>query len=318
MVYHFKLIFLEIKYKGTTWAEGPAWNFEKDQLIWSDVPQNKMYCLNSDSSVIIFKEKSDYNNGNFIDQEGRLVSCQHGKRRVIRKEKSGKNTIIADNYQGKKLNSPNDVVVKSDGTIWFTDPPYGMSYKSNFREKTPKFNQIENDNIILSDWLPLANSFSKGFCFIWTSWKVLDKWLEVTKPLGDISNLVVWHKKGGGLGDLKATYLTDHEIALVFNRKSFLTGKRLGSVWEVSKDSVNKYLHPTQKPVELAEMAINTTTLVGNIILDFFGGSGSTLIAAERTHRHAYLMELDPKYCDVIVKRWEDFTGNTAKRVSSN
>ena len=200
----------------------------------------------------------------------------------------------------------------------FTDPPYGMSYKSNFREKTPKFNQIENDNVILSDWLPLANSFSKGFCFIWTSWKVLDKWLEVTKPLGDISNLVVWHKKGGGLGDLKATYLTDHEIALVFNRKSFLTGKRLGSVWEVSKDSVNNYLLPTQKPVELAEMAINTTTLLSNIILDLFGGSGSTLIAAERTNRHAYLMELDPKYCDVIVKRWEDFTGNTAKRVSSN
>ncbi len=200
----------------------------------------------------------------------------------------------------------------------FTDPPYGMSYKSNFREKTPKFHQIENDNIILSDWLPLANSFSKGFCFIWTSWKVLDKWLEVTKPLGVISNLIVWHKKGGGLGDLKATYSTDHEIALVFNRKSFLTGKRLGSVWEVSKDSVNKYLHPTQKPVELAEMAINTTTLVSNIILDFFGGSGSTLIAAERTNRHAYLMELDPKYCDVIVRRWEDFTGNTAKRVSSD
>ena len=199
----------------------------------------------------------------------------------------------------------------------FTDPPYGMSYKSNFREKTPKFNQIENDNVILSDWLPLANSFSNGFCFIWTSWKVLDKWLEVTKSLGDISNLIVWHKRGGGLGDLKSTYSTDHEIALVFNRKSFLTGKRLGSVWEVSKDSVNKYLYPTQKPVELAEMAINTTTLINNIILDFFGGSGSTLIAAERTNRHSYLMELDPKYCDVIVKRWEDFTGNKAKRVLS-
>ena len=83
-------------------------------------------------------------------------------------------------------------------------------------------------------------------------------------------------------------------------------------------DRIRADLHPTQKPVELAEMAINTTTLVNNIILDFFGGSGSTLIAAERTNRHAYLMELDPKYCDVIVKRWEDFTGNTAKRVSSN
>ena len=94
---------LEIKYQGTQWAEGPAWDFEKNQLIWSDVPQDKMYCLNSDSVVSIFKEKSDYNNGNFIDQQGRLVSCQHGKRRVVRKEKSGKTTTIADNYQGKKL-----------------------------------------------------------------------------------------------------------------------------------------------------------------------------------------------------------------------
>ena len=128
---------LEIKYEGTKWAEGPAWNFKTNQLIWSDVPQNKMYCLNSDSSVSIFKENSNYNNGNFIDQQGRLVSCQHWKRRIIRKEKSGKNTIIADNYKGKKLNSPNDVVVKSDGTIWFTDPPYGiMTNEEGFKSKS--------------------------------------------------------------------------------------------------------------------------------------------------------------------------------------
>ena len=128
---------LEIKYEGTKWAEGPAWNFKTNQLIWSDVPQNKMYCLNSDSSVSIFKENSNYNNGNFIDQQGRLVSCQHGKRRIIRKEKSGKNTIIVDNYKGKKLNSPNDVVVKSDGTIWFTDPPYGiMTNEEGFKSKS--------------------------------------------------------------------------------------------------------------------------------------------------------------------------------------
>lgn len=133
-----------------------------------------------------------------------------------------------------------------------------------------------------------------------------------------MTNMVVWHKPGGGLGDLKGTYSTDHEIALVFNRGAELTGKRIGSVWEISRDSVNSYVHPTQKPVALAEQALDTTTKRGHLILDFFGGSGSTLIACEKTNRHARLMELDPAYCDVIRQRWEDFTGNTAVREPSD
>ena len=194
----------------------------------------------------------------------------------------------------------------------FTDPPYGMSYQSNMRTKSAKFAVIENDDKIITDWLPLATAFSTGFCFVWTTWKVLDQWLAVTKDFAPLTNMVVWDKGGGGIGDLKKTYLTDHEIALVFNRGAELTGKRIGSVWDIGKDRAAEYVHPTQKPVALAEQALDTTTMRGHIILDFFGGSGSTLIACERQHRHARLMELDPAYCDVIVKRWEDFTGNTA------
>jgi len=194
----------------------------------------------------------------------------------------------------------------------FTDPPYGMSYQSNMRTKSAQFAVIENDDKIISDWLPLATAYSSGFCFVWTTWKVIDQWLAVTKDFAPITNMVVWDKGGGGIGDLKKTYSTDHEIALVFNRGAELTGKRIGSVWDIGKDRATEYVHPTQKPVALAEQALDTTTKRGNIILDFFGGSGSTLIACERQHRHARLMELDPAYCDVIVKRWEDFTGNTA------
>ena len=194
----------------------------------------------------------------------------------------------------------------------FTDPPYGMSYQSNMRTKSAKFAVIENDDKIISDWLPLATAYSSGFCFVWTTWKVLDQWLAVTKDFAPLTNMVVWDKGGGGIGDLKKTYSTDHEIALVFNRGAELTGKRIGSVWDIGKDRATDYVHPTQKPVALAEQALDTTTKRGHIILDFFGGSGSTLIACERQHRHARLMELDPAYCDVIVKRWEDFTGNTA------
>lgn len=194
----------------------------------------------------------------------------------------------------------------------FTDPPYGMSYQSNMRTKSAKFAVIENDDRIITDWLPLATAFSTGFCFVWTTWKVLDQWLAVTKDFAPLTNMVVWDKGGGGIGDLKKTYSTDHEIALVFNRGAELTGKRIGSVWDIGKDRASEYVHPTQKPVALAEQALDTTTKRGHIILDFFGGSGSTLIACERQHRHARLMELDPGYCDVIVKRWEDFTGKKA------
>ena len=194
----------------------------------------------------------------------------------------------------------------------FTDPPYGMSYQSNMRTKSAQFAVLENDDKIISDWLPLATAYSSGFCFVWTTWKVLDQWLAVTKDFAPMTNMVVWDKGGGGIGDLKKTYSTDHEIALVFNRGAELTGKRIGSVWDIGKDRATDYVHPTQKPVALAEQALDTTTKRGHIILDFFGGSGSTLIACERQHRHARLMELDPAYCDVIVKRWEEFTGNTA------
>lgn len=194
----------------------------------------------------------------------------------------------------------------------FTDPPYGMSYQSNMRTKSAKFAVIENDDKIITDWLPLATAFSTGFCFVWTTWKVLDQWLAATKDFAPLTNMIVWDKGGGGIGDLKKTYSTDHEIALVFNRGAELTGKRIGSVWGIGKDRAAEYVHPTQKPVALAEQALDTTTRSGHVILDFFGGSGSTLIACEKTSRHCRLMELDPAYCDVIVKRWEQFTGKKA------
>lgn len=88
-------------------------------------------------------------------------------------------------------------------------------------------------------------------------------------------------------------------------------------MWKVGKDGAQTYMHPTQKPVELAEEAIDKTTRAGARILDLFGGSGSTLIACEKIGRIAYLMELDPKYCDVIIKRWQDYTGKEAVLESS-
>ena len=197
----------------------------------------------------------------------------------------------------------------------FTDPPYGISYSSNMRTKTEKFKELKNDNIFLSQWIPLIDKYSNGFVYIWTSWKVLGTWLDMCKEIGKLSNMIIWFKGGGGIGDLKKTFSSDYEISLVYNRDNEIAGKRLGSVWEIGKDSNSSYKHPTQKPVQLSETAIKNTSIKNNIILDLFLGSGSTLIACEKTNRICYGMELDTKYCDVIIERWEQFTGQKATKL---
>jgi len=194
----------------------------------------------------------------------------------------------------------------------FTDPPYGVSYQSNMRTKTDKFDLLENDDTFITEWINNLPLYSNGFVFVWTSWKVIKQWIEFCEDIGDLSNIIVWDKGGGGIGDLKKTFSTDYEVALVYHRGAEIIGKRLGSVWSVGKDSASSYLHPTQKPVDLAVMAIENILQRNKIVLDLFLGSGSTLIAAEKLNRKCYGMELDEKYCDVIIERWEQFTGQKA------
>ncbi|MBU6206040.1 MAG: ParB N-terminal domain-containing protein [Bacteroidetes bacterium] len=185
----------------------------------------------------------------------------------------------------------------------FTDPPYGVSYQSNMRTKTDKFEVLQNDNVFITEWINNLPLFSNGFVFVWTSWKVLKQWIEFCEPIGELSNLIIWDKGGGGIGDLKKTFLTDFEVALCYNRGAEIKGKRLGSVWNVGKDSSSKYLHPTQKPVELSAMAIENVSIKNDLVLDLFIGSGSTMVASHQLKRKCYGMELDPKYCQVIVDR---------------
>ena len=117
---------IEELYSGCRWAEGPVWFNDGGYLVWSDIPNNRMLRWVSDLGVSLFRANSNFANGNTRDLQGRLVSCHHGGRNVTRTEPDGSITVIADSYQGGKLNSPNDVVVKSDGSIWFTDPTYGI------------------------------------------------------------------------------------------------------------------------------------------------------------------------------------------------
>lgn len=111
---------------GCMWTEGPVYFRDSNTFLWSDIPNNRIMRWADGAGVSVFRHDSNYSNGNTRDRQGRLVTCEHGSRRVTRTELDGRITVLADNYKGSRLNSPNDVVVKSDGSVWFTDPPYGI------------------------------------------------------------------------------------------------------------------------------------------------------------------------------------------------
>jgi gluconolactonase len=119
---------VERLYTGCRWSEGPVWFGDQRCLLWSDIPNDRMLRWDEETGrTTIFRKPSNNANGNTRDRQGRLVTCEHGMRRVTRTEYDGSITVICNRYEHKKLNSPNDVVVKSDGSVWFTDPIFGIS-----------------------------------------------------------------------------------------------------------------------------------------------------------------------------------------------
>ena len=128
---------VERLHTGCRWSEGPVWFGDGRYLLWSDIPNNRILKWEEETGeVSTYRRPTDFANGHTRDRQGRLVTCEHGGRRVTRTEYDGSLTVLMDSWQGKRLNSPNDVVVKSDGSIWFTDPPFGIhgDYEGNKAE----------------------------------------------------------------------------------------------------------------------------------------------------------------------------------------
>lgn len=207
----------------------------------------------------------------------------------------------------------------------FTDPPYNVDYGNNAKDKMRgKDRRIMNDNLgddfyqFLKDALTNLLSVTKGACYIAMSSSELDTLQKAFRDAGGKwSTFIVWAKNTFTLG--RSDYQRQYEPILYGWREGndhFWCGARdQGDVWFFNKPVKND-LHPTMKPVELVERALRNSSKSRDIVLDLFGGSGSTLIACEKTGRAARLIELDPKYVDVIVRRWQDYSGEQAIRES--
>jgi DNA modification methylase len=208
----------------------------------------------------------------------------------------------------------------------FTDPPYNVDYGNTAKDKLRGNNRkILNDNLgegfeaFLYDACVNMIAVCKGAIYVCMSSSELHTLQKAFIAAGGKwSTFVIWAKNTFTLG--RSDYQRQYEPILYGWKQGtdhFWCGARdQGDVWFVNKAAKND-LHPTMKPVELVERAIRNSSKSRDIVLDCFGGSGSTLIACEKTGRQARLIELDPKYCDVIVKRWEDFTGQKAELVSA-
>lgn len=228
-------------------------------------------------------------------------------------------TTLIDDVQKLMQNDVADMI--------FTDPPYNVNYGSTMKDSIRYHagslggRKIMNDNLgdgfaqFLTDALSNLMLYCHGAAYVCMSSSELHTlYNSFINAGGKWSTFIIWAKNTFTLG--RADYQRQYEPILYgwrADNKHYWCGDRNQSdVWEYNKPVKND-LHPTMKPVELVERAINNSSKPGDVVLDGFGGSGSTLIAAEKTGRKARLIELDPKFCDVIVKRWEEYSGNKAQ-----
>lgn len=210
----------------------------------------------------------------------------------------------------------------------FTDPPYGVAYEGGHNKKKRSgiiADTLEGDDLtgLFYGALIAAIAVTKdGAAFyVWfASGKSIDTFASLANLPLELRAVIQWYKVKSGLGAFMSQYIPNCEPCMYLHKKgcspAWYGPTTEKTVWELQRVGKNEY-HPTQKPVELPERALNNSSKQGDAVLDLFGGSGSTLIACEKTGRHARLMELDPKYVDVIVRRWQEFTGKQATHAAT-
>jgi DNA modification methylase len=208
--------------------------------------------------------------------------------------------------------------------LLFTDPPYGVSYEGGHNKKKRQgiiADTLQGEDLtdLFYESLSTAITWLKdgAALYVWyASGKSIETYASLSKLPLKLRAVIQWYKIKSGLGAFMSQYIPNCEPCMYLHKEgcspSWYGPTNEKTVWELKKESTNTF-HPTQKPVELPERAITNSTKQGDSVLDLFGGSGSTLIACEKIGRLARVMELDPKYCDVIVKRWEEFTGKKAE-----
>ena len=206
------------------------------------------------------------------------------------------------------LNDVDKLVNNNKIDLMFTDPPYNVA----FNGRSGKFDVIKNDNLdkekfneFIHEFINTLKTLNINTYYICCNWAFYGVLQQILEPKA----CIVWAKNVFGLGK---GYRHQHEFIL-FDGFIDASITNESDLWEIKKD-VN-YKHPTQKPVSLSARAIKNSTKQGNGVLDLFGGSGSTMVACEQNNRKCYMMELDPKYVDVIIERWENFTGKKAKKI---
>lgn len=305
--------------------EESDWNYGKLQNI-----KNELGLLGFDASLTGFNEielqeidtkldanKTEVKDDDFNPDEETESICKLGDI-----WKLGDHRLMCGDSTKKK-----DVNLLMDGKLAnmvFTDPPYNVDYGStkNPQGWSNKPRKIKNDKMGDNDWkefnqklIDIIKEFCIGDMYIWGApghAGIIQRLLFIESGI-HWSSTLIWFKDHFVFG--RSNYQRIYEPCFYgwINKSSFRAGRKETEVWENPRPK-NSELHPTMKPVELCGKAIKNSSLKEDIILDLFGGSGSTLIACEQLDRVCYMVELDPHYCDIIINRWEEFTGKTAKK----
>lgn len=227
--------------------------------------------------------------------------------------------VLARLFGGDRGKARTAILDTETADLIVTDPPYGMAYKGKTHGGIKGDDQKGADLIrLVSGALTAGRRHSKpeGSVYVWLTWRTYGEFAAALKE-AELSPAacLVWDK--GHIGPGSAHYRPQHEFCLYCPGTRWFGGRSEPDIWRFNRDPASTYVHPTQKPVDLMERAVRNSSRKGEIVLDLFGGSGSTLIACERLGRQARLVELDPKYCDAIVARWERLTGARALRVEA-